>query len=58
MCLVFGESGWRKLEEEKREDDLGSHLKLLLIFAILMRFGIMGLWIYSVENDYMVYVYN
>lgn len=51
MCLMSEESGWRKLEEEEREDDdLGSHLKLLLFSAVLMRFGIIGLWIYSIEN--------
>jgi hypothetical protein len=40
MWLVFAESGRRKLEEEKRdEDELCGHLELLLIYAVLMGFG-------------------
>jgi hypothetical protein len=43
MWPVFAVSGRHKLEEEKRDEhELGGHSELLLIFVVLMRFGIVG----------------
>lgn len=52
MWPVFGESGCCKLEEKRDEDELGSHLKLLLILCRTDRgyLSLCGVNIYNVEN--------
>jgi hypothetical protein len=49
MWSVFAESGRRKLEEKKRdEDELGGHLKLLLIYVVLMEFDMHCTWVLNI----------